>query len=1132
MYEVRIYMRTRFFHYLAGCALAVAVSVPLASAQTVTGSITGEVTDSTGAVIPNAKVTAENVDTGVRSATTTNADGVYSIRFLPIGHYKVVIDAEGFSPETVPPFTLEINQTVKLNEHLSVGATSVIEVDSSSAPILNTTDGTLGITVSTNEIATLPLNGRNFSSITLFQPGAVTTDPTGLTTGANALERNTTSNGIASINGNRNQANNYTLDGVDLNEGQNNLIGYSPAPDAIGEIKVISANAPATYGNVNGGSVVSVLKSGTNQFHGSAYGFLQSNKLDANSWSNKHQTPIIPTNPYTQSMFGGTFGGPILHDKLFFFADYEGVRFHTGGLGMASVIPTAFRNGDFSSLGFQLYNTNQLDSTGKNFQPFANNQVPVLNPVAQYLFAHPELYPQPNATPVAGDPALNNFQGPTRNFKVNNQGDIKLEWNPRAADKITTFYAQSDASDGSVAVLPISFPAQNSFPTKLGGATWVHTFSPSIVNEARIGFTRVRWDDNIPSDPTGAFGLNGDSLVGIPFGTQAYVGFTQQSINNNISTFGTNAATQILRDNTFSYGDNLTIQRGAHLLSLGIQAIRYQQNYINSAGNSSGFGALGNFNYSGQFTANPLVSNAPGYGAADFVFNQIFETTINTPQGFDGNRQWRSAGFVQDDWKVLPSLTLNLGLRYEFDQPWYEVNNKTANVNLSTGTVMYAGSVPAGAVAGSTTCGNRSCYQPSYAQFMPRFGFALQVSPKFVVRGGYGATSFFEGNSFNQRLTYNPPFVQFQDNRGATPSQSQDGTPVVGQFSTVATAFNSSATPVGYGAWPTNIKPAYIQEFNLTTEFQLSSLTSLTVGYVGETGQHLIDYRNGNQLTAAGTVAPFVNLVGQSGALLVTESNAMMNYNAAQVTLRQRAHHGLEYTVNYTYGRAMTNSSGNFGTPNINGSNGAFENGYNGHADYGPAGQDVRNNLSGVGVYALPFGRGQLYGSHVNRFIDEAIGGWSISGSLIAYSGFPVTLSGPDNSNTGTYGGARPNAYRKFKIVNRSVTNWWGTDPSVTPCTGADNGVCAYGVSAPNTFGTASIGSERAPGFTQFDASAFKDFHITERQLVGFRADGFNLFNIANYGNPDSSVTSFTFGQINNVRGQERRIQLALHYNF
>ncbi len=481
---------------------------------------------------------------------------------------------------------------------------------------------------------------------------------------------------------------------------------------------------------------------------------------------------------------------------------------------------------------------------------------------------------------------------------------------------------------------------------------------------------------------------------------------------------------------------------------------------------------------------------------------------------------------------MLPSLTLNLGLRYEYDQPWYEVNNKTANVDLSTGTVIYAGSVPAGAVAGATTCGNRSCYQPTYTQFMPRFGFALQVVPRFVVRGGYGATSFFEGNSFNQRLTYNPPFVQFEDNRGTTPSMAPDGTPIGGRFSTVTTALNTSSTPVGYGAWPQNIKPAYIQEFNLTTEYELTNLTSLTVAYVGETGQHLIDYRNGNQLTSPGAVAPFVNLVGQGGALLITESNAMMNYNAAQVTLRQRATHGFEYTVNYTYGRAMTNSSGNFGTPNINGSNGSFENGYNGHADYGPAGQDVRNNLSGVGVYALPFGRGRLYGTHVNRLVDEAIGGWSVSGSIIAYSGFPVTISGPDNSNTNTFGGARANMYRKFKIVNRSVSTG-GVRILRSPHAPARiTASVLMGRELRIPSGLQVLAANAHPGFTQVDASVFKDFHITEGQLIGFRADGFNLFNIANYGNPDSNIQDSTFGQINNVRGQERRIQLALHYNF
>lgn len=1110
-----------------------------ASSQTVTGNITGTVTDSSGAIISGATVTAKNVGTGVETPATTNDSGAYTIRFLPIGQYTVSVAATGFTTAQFPPFQLEVNQTAKFDAKLQVGADSTtVNVEGGIPPILNTNDGTQGLVLSTNAIQSIPLNGRNFSSVTLFTPGAVNTDPQGLT-GNNAIERNTFNNGIVSVNGNRNQANNYTLDGVDMNEGQNNLIAYNPAPDAIQEIKVISSNAPAEYGNANGGDVISVLKSGTNQFHGSAYGYLENNNLSANSWFNNHQGPIIPINPFTQSTFGGTIGGPIKRDKLFFFADYEGVRRHTGGTGTASVFTSAMRAGDFSALNASSI---QLYDTQNNFAPYANNQVPIQNPVAQYLFAHPELYPLPNATPSDGL-AASNFQGSTRNFVVNNQGDVKIEWDPRTADKITGFYGQSDAFDGQTAVLAISFPSQNVYPTKIGGATWIHVFSPSIVNSARIGFTRVRWDNGIPTDPTGAFGLGGNALVGIPFGTQVYPGFSGQSFSNSTLSFlGTPGNVQILRDNTFSYGDNLTWQKGLHLFSMGVEAIRYQQNYVNT----NNYGFLGTFTYNGNFTSNPNpdVTNGPGYSPADFVLNRISEASVTAPGGLVGNRQWRSAGFFQDDWKILPNLTINLGIRYEYDEPWYEVNDKTANVLLDTGQVVYAGPVPASAPAGSGRCGNRSCYQPNYAQIMPRFGFAYQINPRWVLRGGYGATSFFEGNAGNQRLTSEPPFVVANDKRALTPTAASGTTPASGGSPyTIQQGFASNPGDQNfasqtYSAWPQNIKPAYIQEFNLTSEYALTSSTSLAVAYVGQTGQHLIDYRNGNQLTAFNAIAPYANLVGQGGSLLVTESNAMMNYNAGQATLRHRATHGFEYTVNYTYARAMTNSSGNYGTPNINGSNGAFQNAYNSRADYGPAGQDVRNALSAIGNYALPFGHGRQFGSSSNRLVDAAIGGWSISGSIVAYSGFPITINAPGESNTNTFGQARANQYRKLIVRNRSIENWWGTDPSATPCltAGVDNGVCAYGVPAVNSFGSASIGSERAPGYEQIDASTFKDFHITERQLIGFRADFFNLMNIASYDNPDNGITDTNFGNISNqgtpTRSAARLIQLSLHYSF
>jgi Carboxypeptidase regulatory-like domain len=1121
-------MKRRLLNQFLGCGLIALACIPTAQAQTVTGSITGEVTDPSGALVANAKVTAENVDTGVKTQVLTNSAGVYSLRFLPIGHYTVLVEGKGFAPETVAPFMLEINQTVKLNEKLEIGAASTVEVDSSVAPILNTTDATLGITMSTNEIATIPLNGRNFSAVTLFQPGAVSTAPTSMS-GTNAIERDSNSGGVASINGNRQQGNNYTLDGIDINEGQNNLIGYNPAPDALAEIKVISANAPATYGNVSGGAVVSVLKSGTNKLHGSAYGYLQDQNLDANSWVNKDQSTVIPKNPYTQAIFGGTLGGPILRDKLFFFGDYEGARQHQGGLATASVLPLAMRNGDFSAVGFQLYNAQN------NFTPYQGNQLPILNPVAKFLFAHPEFYPAPNTAPLPGTLLTNNYQGAMQSFDVNNQFDIKTEWDPRSADKVTAFYAQSRAYDGQTALLAISFPSFNIYPTKLGGGTWVHTFSPSIVNEARIGFTRIRWNQNVPTDPTGFFGLNGDSLVGIPFGAQKYPGFAFQNISqlaNFGGGFGTPAAPQIFVDNTFTYGDNLTIQRSKHLFSMGALALRYQQQFVPST-----VGFLGQLSYDGSFSSDP-AQNTAGYGPADFVLDNVSQAQV-VNGGESGDRQWRVAGFFQDDWKALPNLTINLGVRYEFDQPWYEVNNKTANVLLNSGVVEYAGSIPAGAPAGSVTCPNRACYQPNYKQIMPRFGFALQVNPRFVVRGGYGATSFFEGNASNQRLTYNSPFVSSLVKNSIAPSTTSGG-----QGYTVEQGFtfapgDANTSTAGFGAWPQNIQPAYIQEFNLTTEYALTSKTSLTVGYVGETGQHIEDYRNGNQLTVNGdqSTAPYANLVGPGGILIVTESTATMNYNALQATLRQRTSHGLEYTLNYTYGHAFTNSSGNYGVGGVNGSTGAFQNAYNSRADYGPAGQDVRHNLSVVAVYALPFGRNQQFGSHANRLLDEAIGGWSISSTLIAFTGLPDTLSATDNSNSNSYatiqGGARPNQYRKLKIANRSIQNWWGTDPSATPCLGqVDNGTCAYGEAATNTFGSAAIGTERDPGYYQVDSSLFKDFRITEGQKVGFRLDAFNVLNVADYAAPDSNINDGTFGLINAVRNQERRLQLALNYKF
>jgi hypothetical protein len=1160
-------MNMRFPRLAFGCMFALLACTTISLGQTVTGSITGEVTDPSGAVVPGAHVVAHNMDTGLETATETNSAGSYRIDFLPIGQYQVSVQANGFTTQNLPPFTLEVLQTATFNVKLAVGSSSTTVNVSAAAPILNTSSATLGSTFTANTIQNFPLNGLDFSALTLYVPGAVDTAGT---SGTTSFERSTYFVDTPNMNGNRAQANNYTLEGIDMNETYNNLISYSPAPGALQEIQVVTAMSPTDYGNVNGAAVVSVLKSGTNQFHGSAYGYAQNYRFNANSYTNglskTATSPANPINPFSFAQFGGTIGGPILHNKLFFFADYLGSRWHVGGTSTMSVMPDAMRKGDFSILlnpgVVGPDHVKQLYDPLNNFAPYQNNQVPINNPVAKYLFANPKLYPDCGGdnpvTPSNGKCltptdkiAQNNYLGPSRSYKANDQSDVKIEFDPSAADKITGFYSISKAYDGSTPVLAITFPGINLYPTWIVGSNWVHTFSQSLLNSARLGFTRTDWNQGFPQDPTGIFGTSGNSKVGIAFPNQTFNGFTDQSIGGGISDVGTSAYNGGIIDNTYSYIDNVTWQRGLHYLSMGVQALRYQNNY--PTGNNSGY--LGSLSYSsGAFTDNPSASDAGGYGPADFVLDRVQSAGVTLGSVNVGQRQWRVAGFAQDSYKVRPNLTLIFGLRYEYDEPWIEQHNKTGNVNLTTGQIEYADHVPTGAPPGAGTCSNRACYQPNYRQWMPHLGFAHQLNDRTVIRGGYGATSFYEGNSYNQRLTAITPFIQAvnaQVNKpepGVPISPANNNVPRTAEegFANGQTSYSGSAY---FSVYPQNIQPAYVQAWNLIAEYALTNTASLQVGYIGEKGDHVEDYGNVNQPlnNADPTSAPYYNnkylgingldssLNVGTGHLLITESRAKMNYNALQAVLRQRLNHGLEFTLNYTWGRAMTNSLGNYAL-NVNGYSGSFQNYYNSGADYGPAGYDVKQNITGTAVYALPVGRGKEFLSGVGRIMDEVVGGWKLSTAVVVYSGFPESITGPNNNSQSISGVYRVNQYRTLKIAHSSNQNWFGNDPSATPCSaaGLDNGICAFGVPAPNAFGTEKNGAVRGPGFHNVDLSAFKDFHLFREHSVGFRFDAFNAFNIVSYGNPNTNISDNTFGNVSlqGTRSTERHLQFSAKYTF
>lgn len=1123
--------------------------------QTITGNISGTVTDSSGSAVPNAAVTATNVTNGFKFDTTTNETGNYNLRFLPIGSYKVSISANGFGKQEYGPFALEIGQSAKVDAALKVSTeTTTVEVKSDFVPLLNTTDNTIATTLTANAIDNVPLNGRNFSSLTIFLPGSVTTKPSGFT-GNNGVERDTNQEGQTSVNGNRNQTNNYYLDGIEINETINNVIGYNPSPDALGEVRVISANAPAEYGNVNGGDLIAVTKSGSNQWHGSGFGFLENYKLDANTWSNKHHPAgsALSKTHYTQKTFGATIGGPIIKDKLFFFADYEGFRLPKAGTETKSVATAKMRTGDFSellSLGtpIQLYDNSKNSTTGP--VAYANNKIAIINPVAAYLFSHPEIYPLPNTTPTSGL-IYNNYTGTTKSFVRNDQGDIRIDWKPTQKDTVTARWLQGEAADGTTkSALLISFPSTSSYPTKGLALNEAHVFSPSLVNEFRAGFTRVRWVQGSPTDYTGVFGLKGNSILGIsavqPFAGFAGINFDCNSMagcdsNDKPSNLGNDAGGTQITDNTFQYGDNLTWLRGNHQFKMGVELTRYQQNNY-YPGN---YGANGYFNYYPSYTMNVSTQKA-GYVLADFALDSAgfigqggLDSNGNVTGG-NGQRQWRNGYFFQDDWKFRPNLTFNIGLRYEYDQPIYEVNNKEANIDFKTKAIIYAGK----------NGNSRALYDATYSNLMPRVGFNYQANNKLVVRGGFGITSYLEGTGANLRLTYNPPTWNEVSGTSTAPTSTTAGT-----FFTVEKGFSSGSSPSlagsTYRAWY-RVKPSVINEWNFAMEYALTNTANLTAAYVGELGQHLIQAVAYNQLTkpcqlngsydgvdprsaacAAVDPAPFYNIVGQNGAIVGTTSEGVMKYNALQVSLRQRALRGLEYTVNYTWSRALTNSTGFFGVANINGPSPYAQNAYDNHSEYSPSGMDVHHSINGNVVYELPFGRGRQFGGNWNSVVNQVAGGWRIAMTGVTYAGFPVTINGTDNSMTAARA-ARPNHYRKMHIVNRSVDHWFGTDASATGCAtrGVDNGTCAYGNTAYGTFGNSRGGTERAPGFQQYDFSTYKDFNVWKEQKLTFRADFFNAFNISSYGNPDNGYADTNFGQISDVRSVPRQIQFSAKYSF
>lgn len=1076
-------------------------------AQEVSGGITGRITDPAGAAIAGASVTARDLERGTLWPTHSNEEGIYAFPRLPVGTYEVKIEAKGFKTFVQPKLLLEINQRARLDASMEIGAVEEAVQVTGTAPLLQTETTVVGSAISPNTIVNTPLISRNFIELTLLAPGVTTPDPASFHSGVR-----TSGGGRPYVNGNRKEANNFLLDGIDNNQVSDNLTSYQPNLDAIQEFRLITNNASAEFGNFQGGIVNVTMKSGTNDFHGSVFEFLRNDKLNANNWARNWLG--LPRNAVRFNTFGGSVGGRILRDKLFIFGDYQGIRrAFPGAPGSVSVIPEEFRRGDFSRLlterGIQLYNPYTTDAAG-NRQPFPNNQVPLalIDPVARNLFGAPDLYPAPTNS------GLRFNQSNTSSSYINtDQYDIKVDAKLSGKDDFSTRYSQGRQDLPSRNTFPLFFNSFNKAPFHAGVVNWTRTVNPNVVNEARFGVNRILLHNggedkglgNL-AERLGIAGVNdrGPGLLSIGFSGGLASGIGSANIGTQ----------QLFANTTFHTADNLTLIKGRHMMKTGGQWLRQQMNTF-YAGNN---GRTGFMTYNGQFTSGPNA-NSParqtGIAEADFFlgFPSRLGRGLNT--GSWGHRKHIFGFYFQDDWRATDTLTLNLGLRWEYHSPLVEVRDRQSNFEPFSGRLLLAG----------RDGNSRALYNPFKKDFQPRVGFAW--APKFlgretVLRGAYTISSFMEGTGTNLRLPLNPPFnVEFET---IFEGQIQPGSRT-GQGLTVLQA-QDPFRGINVRLWDPFVRPANVQQWSLIVETKLIEETVLSVGYVGQHGTHLVvpmPYFQ-RRLLPDGTTVPSPYLSGNPQLSRIaqisgTESNGNQRYNALQVSARKRYSRGLEFQLSYTLSKGMSDAIGYYGEGGQAGSQSAYwQYLYNQRAEWGPTYFDARHVFVYSYVYGLPFGHNKRFGTNWNPVVDKIFGNWQMGGILTLRSGFPLTIRAVDLSRTLSRG------FRADRVGTGAVRN--GVGPG-SPW--FDTG--AFRQPVAGTLGNSGNGVVRGPGLRAFDLSVQKRIPVTEAKQFEFRAEFFNLTNTPQFNAPDRSVTSATFGEITSAQG-ERNIQFGLKFYF
>jgi hypothetical protein len=1134
-------------------------------AQEVTATITGSVTDPSKAPVVGASLVARDVERGTSYSTQTNDDGVFNLQRLPVGSYEIKVTAQGFQTAEQSAVTLVLNQIARFTFQLKVrGVNEVMEVVDE-VPALQTDSAQVGTLIDSKTNDNLPLASRNFVQLTLLSPGALTIDPQTMNTGSQTAQQvSGNGGGRPYINGNREESNNFLLDGIDDNQVSENAVGFTPSPDAIQEFNVITQNASAEFGNYQGGIVSASIKSGTNAFHGDVFEFIRNDAFNANLWQNGLHPAAAPKLRW--NIFGGTVGGPIIKNKLFFFADYQGSRFdHPPAPGYITVLTNAERRGDFSAISNQIYDPCQAGPGVSGTScvlsgtpvPFAGNIIPTdrLNSAFKALMAS-SLYPQPiNGNPIQNAVVLNGSQ------YNDDQEDFKVDFNISGKDRLFGRYSRGKEIDPQTSSFLLGGNQSSEAHIDNTAFDETHTFSPSLMNEFRVGVNYILpYGPNVTFDPSvsalattaGIAGSNVSGINGLPdiafaSATDVYYGTS----SGNYTALGNGANIQKFASTVWQITDNVLWSRGHHNVKFGYQMNRYRLN-ITYPGN---YGVLGVIGFDNTYTSEAGDGLVGGDAAASFALG--LPTSVG--RGALGNgfhqRDWLLAGFAQDDWRVTDALTLNLGLRYEARTPWVETDNRQVNVDTTSGLLEFPGNatIPNGVVGKNGY--SRGLYNSEYTglgNFQPRIGFSWApafLDRKTVIRGAYSVSSYLEGTGTNLRLPRNPPYTP--PAIAGTNVTAAGSTPYTTEAGATGGASPSPTVPflgAGMYAWDPVVQPSIAQQWNFSIQHQLAKNLTMQVGYVGQKATHLVVPLDLGQLSAPETVVgttasgpdPFIG--GWNGAtngasngygpnsfgnVDDTASVGNMRYDALQAVLQKHTSGGLEGQVSYTWGKCMTNNSGYYGTYSSNSetssSSAYWQDLYNPRSNWARCYYDSSQVLSAYALYELPVGRGKAFGQDLPAALNAAVGNWSIGPIFSYHAGFPLALySSTDNSGTFSPG-ARPDCNGPVHYTHQVTGGqyqWFANDNS------------AFSQAASGTFGTCPAqGPVIGPHYVDVDLSLQKNFRFGESKRLQFRADFLNAFNHPNLAAPATTFGQSNFGLITGSQ-DPRNLEFALKFYF